>query len=200
MHMRSMGRRILFVVILLAVLGFGYFTQMGKTSEIPPTAFLEARQQGSQISQDILNLSGEFSKDLERVNELDKEGKQMEALELSLGLQQKVSDIKAKAVELSRELEKMTSALNEIRTPAARMAAVDSITNRMALIGRLLSYGEYLNQLSIALKDRFQEKPGAPEISLIVGKINEEVTAINNFNKSAQDAMERFDEAIEKGK
>lgn len=178
------------------VISVAYFTRLGRSSAIVPTAFLEARQSGSVTTQDIVNLSNEFTANLQQINKLDKEGKYAQALDLTTTMVQKIPEMRTKATELSTELQHMTSALTEIKSEDARQAAVDSITNRMALISRLFSYSDYLSQLSQVLTDKFREVPNGKSVPELTQRINSEVEAVNLFNKESSEAMTRFDQIM----
>lgn len=193
--MAPISRKLTIILGLAIVVVVGYFAQLSNTSEAVPPDLLAARQEGSVIAQDIVNLSNRFSDDLERINELDREGQPAEALILATGMLQRIPEVKTRATDLSKELEKMTSALATIKSDEARAAAIESITNRMALIGRLFSYSEYMIQLSKVLQDRFREIPNNQSVAELTAQINAEVTAINNFNRAASEAMSRFDVA-----
>ena len=104
--------------------------------------------------------------------------------------------MKTRAQDLSAQLEKMTGALAEIESPEARALALESITDRLALISRLLSYSDYLSNLLTTLSDRFSGMKDSTDVQKIIGQINAEVTAINNFNRQAGQAMDRFDEIV----
>jgi hypothetical protein len=184
-----------FVLIIIAGYAIGRF---GFSSDTIPREFTEARLQGALISQTIVDISNQIGSGLEQVNELDKEGKYKEALELTGGLIEKSQEVRGRAVALSRELEQMTKALAGIKSVEARGAALEAIANHLTVINRLISYSDYLAQLLVVLRSRFAgEEPGA-EISVLIQQINAEVTAINNFNRQAGKAMERFDEIIMK--
>lgn len=192
--MRFFSRRAAIIVAFLAIVFGGYFLGVRQlNSSTPPVDFTEARMRGAVISQDIVNLSNEISKDLETVNRLDNEGESREALSAIVPVLEKTNNLKKKAAELSMELEKMTASLLKVKSQDAQRAAMESITNRMALISRLLSYGDYMTQLAETLRRRFINASTSQSVAQIVAQINAEITAINNFNRAAGQAMDRFD-------
>jgi hypothetical protein len=182
------------------VLTAGFFARLGMSSDVVPTRFLEARQGGSEVSQEIVELSNRFSGELAEINRLDQEKKYAEALDLTTNMVQRIPEMRNKATDLTKELDKMTSSLLEIQSEEARQAAVNAITNRMALIGRLFSYSDYLLQLSQALQDRFVQRPNYQSVEELTTRINSEVQAVNIFNKEASEAMDRFDQIMTSGK
>jgi hypothetical protein len=97
-------------------------------------------------------------------------------------------------VELSGQLQVMTSALPKIGNADAKQAVLDSVSNRLALLSRLINYSDDVYQLLSVLRDKFSgvwHKPG--QVAELVDNINAEVTSINAFNQSAMAAMSRFD-------
>src|SRR3990167_8979554 len=162
-----------FIILLVG----GYFLGKSRMSSgSAPTEFTEARARGAVISQEIVNLSNEISGHLEEVNRLDREENSYEALEAT-------TELLKKAAELSKELEAMAASLLEVKSREAQQAAMESITHRMALISRLLSYTEYLVQLAETLQKHFAKIPTDASVGTIIAQINAEITAINNFNR-----------------
>jgi septal ring factor EnvC (AmiA/AmiB activator) len=191
--MLTLPRRVALIAGVSALVVAGYFARLGQSSDTVPQEFREARQQGSVIAQDIVNISNGIAQDLQRVNQLDREEKYGEALEANTEILERIPQIKDKATLLSKELERMTASLAEIQNQEAKQAAIESITNRLTVISRLFSYSTYLGQLSAVLQDRFQGVGSAVSVPAIISQIDAEVTAINSFNRSASEAMDRFD-------
>lgn len=159
-----------------------------------PKDFSEARERGALISQEIVNLSNDLGANLKEINKLDKEGDLTAALQKTTELATKSIEIRSKAVELSGELEKMTSSLPKIKQEEAKQAVLDSVSNRLALIGRLINYSDYVYQLLSVLRDRFTNQyVEYGKVDSLIAKINEEVQAVNSFNQEAISAMEKFD-------
>lgn len=159
-----------------------------------PKDFEDARMKGGAIAQDIVNISADLKNELEEINKLDKQGNYTEALTRVTDVANRTTEIRAKAVELSGELQIMTSALPKIGNAGAKQAVLDSVSNRLALLSRLINYSDYVYQLLSVLRDKFTgiwHKPG--QVATLVDQINAEVTAVNAFNQSAMAAMARFD-------
>jgi len=191
----SRGMKIGIAILALVAIGglAGYFRLF---SNGIPSVFTEGRMQGAIISDSIVQLSNDISGNLSKVNALDNAGNPKDALDLTIEVQGKVKEVRAKADQLSIELKNMISGLDNIKPPAARQAALDAITNQMAIISRLLSYSNYLDELSQVLTNHFREVSDARSVSLIISQINAEVTAVNSFNRQATQAMDRFDAAM----
>ena len=187
--------KIFLALVVIVVAGYAAGSRLGFSANGIPAEFKEARTQGAIVAQDIVNISNGMAGELEGVSQLERTGNLNEALNRSVDLLKRTQEGKAKALELSAQLEKMTGALASIKTPEARQAALESIANRLALIGRLLSYNDYLAQLLGSLNKRFSGQYIEPNhVTSLIAQINAEVTAINNFNKQAGQAMDRFDE------
>lgn len=162
-----------------------------------PAEFSEARLQGALIAQSIVDLSGGSIIDLQTINQLDKERNFTEALNLATAAINKSRGIRDEAIKLSSELEKMTKALSELKSFEARQAALESISNHLALITRLINYSGYLSQLLEVLRSRFAgDAINGEQVAVLVNQVNVEVTAINSFNNQAEQAMKRFDELV----
>lgn len=193
--------------IFLGVLAVGTVGALGSnllsTKDGVPQEFIDARIQGAIISQNIVNLSTQSVNDLEKINQLDNQGNFVEATNVAIKAIDESREIRSKAVELSNQVSKMTTALSGISSFEARQAALEAIASRLALISRLINYSDYLNQLLQALQMKFIGQRGLPagqagdhNVESIINQINFEVTAINNFNGQATQAMNRFDAII----
>lgn len=182
---------------VLALGGFVAITLAGSSSEGVPQAFSDARLQGALIAQNIVVLSNESAQDLEKINQLDKEGNFTEALTLVTAAVARSQEIRDEAVRLSAELEKMTTSLSEISSLSARQAALEAIGDHLALINRLINYSGYLAQLLEVLRNRFLGNfSDRNQVEGLIRDINAEVEAINSFSVEASEAIDRFDALI----
>jgi hypothetical protein len=162
-----------------------------------PVAFSESRMQGALIAQTIVGASKQSAFDLEKINELDRNGKFNEALDLVKKTIEKSQEIREQAVKLSEELQKMAQAVSGVRSEAARQAAIESVSSHLSLISRLINYSGYLDQLLGVLKNRFSgDFVRAGEVADLIKNINTEISAINDFNAQAEKAMEQFDSLV----
>ena len=193
--------KIVISFLAVAITAVVYLATQSQLAKAVPASFNDARMQGALISQTIVDLSNKLQGDLGQVNELDKNKKTAEALELTSKLIEQSQEIRQQAVDLSREMETMAKSLPEIKSEEARLAAVNAISSRLLLIDKLVSYSSYLTELLQTLRDRFAGSTVSQEqVGALIEKVNAEVTAINNFNRQASASMERFDELIKSGR
>ncbi len=189
-------RTILFSLFILVVLG-GYGVSRLFSSGGIPSDFQDARLRGALIAQNIVNLSNESGRNLQKISELDSKGNFKEALAITADAAKQSKEIRTKAVALADEIGNMTKALSGIQSFEARQAALESIASRLALLNRLINYSNYLSELTQALEDRFRGIPGSEkQVMVLVNQINAEVQAINTFNGQAGQAMDRFDAIV----
>lgn len=186
------------VVIVIFLIASGYALSQFNFTQQLPTEFTQARLEGALISQNIVNVSNQLLDNLKKVSELEKKAEYLEALNLTTQTLKQSQEIRNEAVKLAQELEKMTVSLSGIRSAQAKQAALESVSNRLALINRLINYSDYLNQLLEVLRNRFFLGTSSEnrQIDDLIAKINNEVKAINNFNAGAIAAMEKFDKLI----
>ena len=181
-------------IVIAAIIGFKFFSPGGI-----PKEFTDSRIQGAMIAQNIVTLSNQSVDDIGKINQLDRQGNLVEATNVALETIEKSKEIRTQAVELSNQVSKMTASLSNIESFEARQAALEAISNRLALISRLINYSDYLSQLLQALQEKFAGQAGDQKVQEAIVQINAEVTAINNFNTQSTQAMNRFD-AIVNGK
>ncbi len=194
---RMSRRTTIFAVFAAIVLGGYGASRLFSFSQGVPSEFQDARLRGALIAQNIVNLSNDSRKNIEKISALDKEGKFSDALAITLDAAKKSEDIRNQAVALADEIGVMTKALSGIQSFEARQAALESIASRLALLNKLINYSNYLSDLLKALQDRFEGVPGsAKQVAVLVNQINAEVQAINTFNGQAGQAMDRFDAIV----
>lgn len=194
------SRRTKAILIFVAIVVLGYavvrFTQ---GSGAVPRDFTDARLQGAIIGQNIVNLSNQSTETLAQVNALDQKQDYTSALAATADLVTQSQEIRDQAIQLSGQIEQMTTALSGISDLNARQAALESISNRLALINQLINYSGDLGKLMDVLRSRFSSKGGTnAEVQALVNQINTDVNAINNFNSQAGQAMDRFDAIVNK--
>jgi hypothetical protein len=181
---------IAFVVVIVAGYGLVLFWQ--SQNQIP-TAFVNARAQSAIIAENIVTTSQQSDATLAQVNADDEKGDYSDALTLVSGLLTQSENLRNQAVELSNQIQQMTQALSGVNSFAAQQAALEAISSHLALINQLINYSGDLGNLSDALQARFAGKPNAANIQSLVNQVNTDVSAINNFNNQATQAMQQFD-------
>jgi DNA repair ATPase RecN len=200
--MAKISRRTKIIAAFIIVIGVGYGIAQFIQAESNgiPAQFTAARTQGAIIAQTIVSTSNSSTATLAQISKYDQEGNYTDALASTTALIAQSADLRTQAVDLSNQVSQMTQSLSGINSDAARQAALEAISSRLALINELISYSNDLDKLLTTLQARFS---GTPEsnatVQAIVDQINTDVNAINNFNAQATQAMQQFD-AIEAGK
>lgn len=181
------------IAVVLGVLLFG-FVFVGPRAI--PQEFAAAREKGTRLTEEIIFLAGASQKGLNEIEKYDAERNTSEALIATSRELLRNKDIRERAVNLSVELGKMAQALPGIKPGSARQIASEAIGYEVALVSRLISYNDALNQLFELLRSKFTgavtETDG--KVRMLVAEINAGANAANDLNKAFVEAMERFDE------
>lgn len=197
-YRRHMSRRIKLLIVFAVVVVGGYVAANfisgsgGGVSE----DFSDARLKGALIAQEIVALSGKSKADLDQINEFSSQGKFLDALDLTSQVLSQSQGIRERASALANEIERMTRALSSVRSAEARRIALESISDRLVLIGRLINYSANLGQLADTLRNRLTGTSSLAEILRLVDQINAEVEAVNGLNEKSNATMERFDALV----
>ena len=187
--------RIFIIFILLILAAYLVARIFFIETKTVPDDFLRARKEASLISQDIIGFSNKSSDNLNKIFELDKKGNYVEALDLLAQEIENKRQARKRAIELSAQLEKMAKSVPEISPTSASQSAIQAISSETALISRLITYNDYLFQLSEVLRSKFlgQTKNSSERILELINKINEEVRVINELDRKFNEVMEDFD-------
>ena len=190
------SKKFYLIFALLILIGYGLIKLPSFNTVNIPEAFNSSRMQTALISEDIINLSNQIKTGVSKVNELEEKKDYKGAFNTLSEINLKILDVRAKAFELSKDLQTMTLELNNIKAGGAEKFALASITNRVTIINHLINYTDYLSQLNSALEKRFYGKDNKDEILSLINKINAEVDAINEANEKAKADIQKFDEAL----
>jgi anionic cell wall polymer biosynthesis LytR-Cps2A-Psr (LCP) family protein len=139
-----MNRKLKFFLIFLGVVivSFGvyrFFPKSFSAINSVPQEFTDANQNATLISQKIVDFSNTAAADLAKINDLDSQGKYVDALNLTSEAFDQNLQMRNQAVALSDELGKMTRALSQVASFEARQSALESISDRLALVNKLIT-------------------------------------------------------------
>ncbi len=163
-----------------------------------PEEFSKARTEGANAALRIVAASTYSLTVLEQIAKLDQEGESTGALLLASNELGKMRDFRAAALELSSELGRMAQFLNDIEPERARVLATEAVTAEVALVSRLLTYGESLTELFKTLVLKFEGTATDPNgnVEEFIKEINTEAKAINQFNNRFTQALAEFDKIV----
>jgi hypothetical protein len=197
--MSTFSRRTKIIAAFIIIIAVGYgLVLFWRAQNAVPANFTAARIQGAIIAQTIVNDSNQSTDELNAINKYDQEGDYTDALASTTALINQSAGVRTEAVQLAAQVQQMSTDIPNIKSTDAQQAAVQSMTNRLAVINELITYSNDLDHLLAVLQSRFSGTPQPnTEVANIVGQINADVNMINNFNTQAGQAMDKFD-SIEK--
>jgi hypothetical protein len=197
--MSTFSRRTKIIAAFIIIVAVGYgLVLFWQWQNGVPASFTAARVQGAIIAQTIVNDSNQSTDELNAINKYDQEGDYTDALASTTALINQSAGLRNEAVQLAAQVQQMSTDIPNIKSTDAQQAAVQSMTNRLAVINELITYSNDLDHLLAVLQSRFSGTPQPnTEVANIVAQINADVNMINNFNTQAGQAMDKFD-SIEK--
>jgi hypothetical protein len=197
--MLTFTRRTKIIAAFIVLLGVGYgLVLFWQSQNGVPANFTAARIQGAIIAQTIVNNSNQSTNELSAINKYDQEGNYTAALASTTALINQSAGFRNEALQLATLVQQMSTEIPNIKSTDAQRAAVQSMTDRLAVINELITYSNDLDHLLAVLRSRFSGTPQPNgEVANIVSQINADVNMINNFNSQAGQAMDTFD-SIEK--
>ncbi|OGY60374.1 MAG: hypothetical protein A3B23_01660 [Candidatus Colwellbacteria bacterium RIFCSPLOWO2_01_FULL_48_10] len=183
------------IVILVGLAAYFAVRFFWNSAPFIPPAFLEARARGSVLSENIIKLSQESLKNLEKISDADKAGDYSNGLNLVIGEISRNELARASALSLSNELEVMALKLGDVKPKAAMNVGLQAIIGQSQLVQRLINYNGYIYELLDVLRVRFSNKgaSGAKEVADIIKQMNEESQSINDLNYKYRELMAKFD-------
>lgn len=164
----------------------------------PPEEFLTAYREGADISQKIVSLTAETSREIKEINSLDLSGDIDGALVLIEQTANKNQETYREAVKLSDKMRQMAETLNKISLPEGQRFAVKAISAELSLIGNFIGYTQtmhqFLGNLYKAIATTKKEYRQAAENNL--AELNAKTYAINNLNRQFLEAMDDFNKTF----
>lgn len=190
-------RKIRLFVILLLMVFFAYFVGrflLAKTKTVP-AEFMQARQEASLIAHDIVGMSKESAKHISDISLLNSDRKYADALDLVAQELDRNRQIRDKAIALSGHLQTMTINVSSIEPRVSAEIALEAVSTEVTLIGHLLTYNDYLNQLLGVIQGKIiGNREVSPEaIADLIKKINDESIVVNVLNEKFNEKMAMFD-------
>ena len=159
-----------------------------------PSSFHEARKDASQASQSIVGTIEETKGAIDTIQQLEKEGKGVEALELVVKQLEKNRQTREDATKLALGLEEMAKQIPHILPREAAETALVAVSRGTGLISMLISYHNDLNELLMLIRDKIERGIGDyHEINMFIEELNNQKEEIHTFNKEFNDQMELFD-------
>ena len=195
--MKPTHRRILIFVVALVVVAGGYLTYrlVATSQRNVPQQFSEARSQGAIISERIVASSNEIAASIARLSSPTSTQLQVSSTISEIAV--KVSEVRAKDLELAGTLDAMARAVIDIRSSEAQQAALKAISQRLELVGRLESYTDQVTRLVVAMRLRLDNGiRNNSDIAKLVQEINAEVAAVNEASRLADELMAEFDSLL----
>jgi hypothetical protein len=182
-------------VAIAALYGIGYLA-IGRS--FVPDNFTVARKAGADVAKSIVALTEESLKNLEAISALDRDFKFGEALVLVREELLRAEEARLKAIDLTKELDKMTTAAAGISPTKARNLAVEAVGHEVSLISHLIVYNDVLNGLLHTLELKFSGdiRYDAQDVQTLVQSMNAETREINRLNALFNQKMEEFDEVV----
>lgn len=191
-------KAILGLVLAVLILIFSVRYLMGQS--FVPSNFQTARQEGSEISAGIVAILGESVQSLDKIAEADKNYNFSRALRLVDDELEKVEKAKQKAAELTKVLDKMARAVQEITPKRARDLALEAVSSEISLISHLMIYNDTLTGILKTLQYKFSGdiRYDAKDVQTLVESLNKETREINALNDLFNEKMREFDEITSK--
>jgi len=182
-------------LVILAVVFVVRFAFVNLDNKIIPNEFLEARNGASLIARNIVDSSDESAKKIEEISKLSNEEKYEEALNIVLQEINRNKETRNKAIELSKNLEKMVSNTAQISPESSALIAIEAITIETTIINKLITYNDDLMQLLGVLKTKLLELDTNSHQKIIdlVNKLNNEAKEVNASNEKFNEIMDKFD-------
>ena len=162
-----------------------------------PQDFTDARGKGAVIAEEIVASSEASIANLENISQEDEKGNYEGGLNLVSKEIQDNGTARAKALELSKQLEIMANNLNSIKPETAARIGLEAILNESQIVQRLLNYNADVRQLLDVLLSRFSNSGSVPnareKVKELISSMNDEAKAVNDLNNKYKNLMSQFD-------
>ncbi len=170
---------------------------VGSPKPFVPKDFTDARGRGAVIAEEIVASSEASIANLSVISQADEKGNYEDGLNLVSKEIQDNETARAKAYNLSNQLEIMANNLNSIKPEDASRIGLEAVLNESQIVQRLLNYNADVRQLLDVLLSRFSNSGSVPnakeKVKELISSMNNEAKAVNDLNNKYKDLMSRFD-------
>ncbi len=173
------------LLVSLGVVGYATYAAFSSSPALP-ASFLEAWRSAAKVSAEVVRLTEDTNRSIARVNALDAGGDAPQALLGIREARERNTLAYGKAVELTRELQRLAESLNDIPSAAGQRLAYEAVATELSLVSEFIVYTESLNRFldrvaqaltSHSAADRGAVESALEEVNLRARKINE----LNDF-------------------
>ena len=181
------------------VLGMGLLYLAGYLLISPgfvPPQFNEARNKSGLIAKEIVALTEESIKNLDVISLNERENNILKALNLVREELERAKNSRAKAVELTEQLDIMARGASGITPAKARNLAIEAVAKELSLISHMIVYNDILNGLLKTLELKFKGIGDSQEVQNIIKNMNNEAREINNLNESFNQKIQELDKVV----
>lgn len=186
----------LWIVLGLGLLYLAGYLLIGQS--FVPVQFTEARNASGLIAKEIVALTEESIKNLEVISLNERENNLWKALSLVKEELERAKNSRAKAIELTEQLDAMARGASGITPTKARNLATEAVAKELSLISHLIVYNDILNGLLQTLELKFKGIGDSQEIQNLIKNMNSEAQEINNLNESFNQKMQQLDNIVNK--
>jgi len=188
----------LWVVLGMGLLYLAGYLLIGQ-SFVPPQ-FTEARNKSGLIAKEIVALTEESLKNLDVISLNDRQYNFGKALSLVREELERAKNSRAKAVELTEQLDAMARGASGITPSSARNLAMQAVADELSLISNLIVYNDALNGLLQTLEFKFSGdiRYDSQDVQNLIKSMNIEAKTINDLNESFNQKMQQLDKAVNK--
>ncbi len=197
--MRASWKRIGVIITALLLLAGGIVYFAVHTWESPvPVDFTTARNHAATVSQSIVTLTEDTNKTIQDIHTAQTAGTTDQVLSLIDNARGTNAQAYEKALELSKDLQRMTESLHQIQPRARQQIAYEAIAIELSLTSEFITYtgalNDFLNTLAKTVTAGGFENQRA--LSGKLATVNGKVAIINNLNREFNQKMQKFDASL----
>jgi hypothetical protein len=159
----------------------------------PPKPFLETRIQALGVANNLALLVANSYANLEKVAVLAQENDYTQASKLITYEFSQRQEKQNSAVALASQLDQMAKTSSLIDSGRARGYALQAITSGVAMVSRMISYNDSLDQLFQAIDAKINGQDSGPEARAISASLNNDAKTINQLNAEFNAQLRKFD-------
>jgi len=190
-----------FIVIIVAI-AFGALSLfLSSAAYAIPEPFTEGRVEGARAAIAITAMINGSLKTLSDVRAAEQRNDLATAVYLIRAEMNNTSERQNQAHILAAAMEKMATAIPEIKPTSARQIALEAVSAQVATVSHLVTYNDYLANLFNLLNEKMRGDKNATteKIQKLVGQLNAENITINELNAQFNRSLKQFD-AVFSGK
>lgn len=186
------------VLPILVIAGAVVYAAVSSGKPSVPANFTSARQNASQVSQEIVTLTTTVNQKIAEANTAESQGDTAAVLTAINDARTANATAYEKAFALSQDLQQMTESMSTIDSVKSQQLAYEAVAVELSLVSEFIAYTGSLNDFlnSLARSIAASNRTNSQAVTEALKTVNQKAATIDQLNQEFGQKMAAFDASV----